>query len=241
MTLTENTTRFSPIVHLTYFTDDDSVIGIPPYEESIRQYFPGYSIKVWSISEVRKELAAARETDLLECFDRLIPFAYKSDLASYFLLKKYGGWYTDLNNKFVAPPPSVTECTMYLFKDVHDEPAPWSISTSIFYAQAESPALSKALELVIENCQSQKFGNTPLCVTGPTVFGSAIATIGLAPGVNYHTGEFVYHGDQKVFTTREKELFALYKPHGLGHGDSGVRGGNNYSELWWERRIYSSD
>lgn len=240
MTSTEKKTHSSAIIHLTYFTNESGV-GTPANQESIRQFFPDHEVKVWSISDVRNEMIAGQEYELLECFDRLIPFAYKSDVASYFLVKKYGGWYTDLNNFFVAPPPSVAECTMYLFKDVHDEPAPWSISTSIFYAQAESPALNKAIELVIENCKTHWIGNTPLCVTGPTVFGSAIATVGLVPGVNYHTGQFIFQEEQKVFTTRENDLFALYKPGGLGHGNSGVRGGNNYSELWWKRRIYSSN
>jgi mannosyltransferase OCH1-like enzyme len=240
MTLSETSANEHQLVHLTYFTQDEEAVGKAPNEETIREFFPGHSIRMWTIPAVRAELAADGDPRILECFDHLIPFAYKSDLASYYLLKKYGGWYSDLNNFFVASPPDVSECTMYLFRDVHDEPAPWSISTSIFYSRKASPALTKAIELVLKNYRTKTLGNTPLCVTGPTLLGSAVASVGLAPGVNYHTGEFVYQGEQKVFTTREKELFALYKSNGTQHGESGVPGGNNYSELWWKQNVYSA-
>jgi mannosyltransferase OCH1-like enzyme len=239
MTTAHELNSGQPLVHMTYFSVDPLKTGIPSNFESVKQFFPDHLVKVWSIAEVRDVMISRHDEELLECFDCLIPLAYKSDLASYYLLNIFGGWYTDLNNFFTASPPDVSECTMYLFKDIHDEPAPWSISTSIFYARAHSPALVKVLELVLENFRHHRIGNTPLCVTGPTVFGSAIAGVGLIPGVNYHTGEFVYQGEQKVFLTREKELLALYKPNGVGHGESGVPGGNNYTELWYSRQVYS--
>lgn len=239
MTETNGLTPEPPLVHMTYFSDDSSARGIPANEESIHRFFQEHRLKVWTIAEVRELMINRQDLELLECFDCLNPYAYKSDLASYYILNLFGGWYTDLNNFFLKSPPDVTECTMYLFKDVHDEPAPWSISTSMFYARAHSPALARTLVLILENFRNRNIGNTPLCVTGPTVFGSAIAGLGLIPGVNYHTGEFVYKGEQKVFLTREKELLALYKPNGVGHGNSGVAGGNNYTELWQNRQVYS--
>ncbi|WP_280797996.1 glycosyltransferase [Aurantimicrobium minutum] len=210
----------------------------PANAESIAHYFPRHTMKVWSRQDVEELMRARRDFALLKNFNSLIPLAYKSDLASYYLLYTFGGWYTDLNNFFVSEPPDVSECTMYLFKDVHDEPAPWSISTSMFYSRAGSPSLKRAIEMVQFNCDNRVLGNTPLCVTGPTLLGSAIAAIGLVPGVNYHTGEFVHRGSDKVFETREKELLALYKPNNIAHGESGVPGGNNYTELWHQGRVF---
>lgn len=240
MTSGERSEEHLKRVHLTYFTEDPVSEFRPANLETIQQHFPDHDVTVWTLSEVHKLMLDNGHAEIAQCFVDLIPFAYKSDLASYYLLNLYGGWYTDVNNFFVAGPPDVSECTMYLFTDVHDEPAPWSISTSMFYARANSPALSRVIDLVLENYRRRWLGNTPLCVTGPTVFGSAIASVGLVPGVNYHTGEFVYQGENKVFTTREKELLAMYKPNGVGHGDSGIPGGNNYTDLWNQRHVFNN-
>ncbi|HLP23991.1 MAG TPA: hypothetical protein VK139_08145 [Microbacteriaceae bacterium] len=226
-------------VHLTTFCDDVEYVGEPANHASLKAWFPESEIRVWSVNAVRQLMLTRGDRVVLDAFDRLRPFAYKSDLASYYLLTTLGGWYTDLNNHFVAVPPETEEFSMVVFRDVLDVNAPWSIATTLMWAAPNNVALNRAIELVVGNCERRDYGRTPLGVTGPTLLGQAIGGVGLTPRTNYYTGMFYSSGPQKGLWTRDGELFARYKPEALGPGESGVPGGNHYPSMWFAGEVYA--
>ncbi|MGH7115536.1 MAG: glycosyltransferase [Stellaceae bacterium] len=70
---------------------------------SLRAVYPDAQYRLWSGKELRDAIAESFEPAVLHAFDRLRPFAYKSDLARLCLLYLYGGLYADLAMRAVNP------------------------------------------------------------------------------------------------------------------------------------------
>ena len=55
----------------------------------------------------------------------------------------------------------------------------WACANGAFYVTANHPGLTRSIEIILEHCRHNYYGATPLCPTGPTVGGRAIAEVGL--------------------------------------------------------------
>jgi hypothetical protein len=62
----------------------------------------------------------------------------------------------------------------------------WACATTVLYAKPGNAALRTAIEMIVDNCQGQYYGITPLCPTGPTLLGAALA----ANGADCSSGNF---------------------------------------------------
>jgi hypothetical protein len=125
--------------------------------------------------------------------------------------------------------------------------APWAIQNGLFYTRANSPILAGAVEAVCENVENRYFGDSPLDPTGPNLFGRMISMH--AEDLKCIFGEFRPLTPQYSFTNlmyfaSSGFLVAQHKTSwapGLEGGDFsklGVKGTNNYKELWQARDIY---
>ena len=87
------------------------------------------------------------------------------------------------------------------------------------------------------------YGLTPLCPTGPSLWGKAIASIGIDQ--NVIIGDFmeltpIHNTKNKAMVLPDGSIFAFNKDAPGGDLKSlGCQGTNNYNELWKSKRIYN--
>jgi hypothetical protein len=118
--------------------------------------------------------------------------------------------------------------------------APWQIANGLFYSIRKNPVLRLAIDMIIDNVAKKYYGQRTLSVTGPELFGKAIANYGYdVSNVQYLVGDFVdtSETDRKQIVINGKTL-ALHKK-GLG-GQVNIEGTNNYVELWHNKDIYNN-
>ncbi len=225
----------------------DGLDKMPPALEravsSVRGCFPSCLYSLYDKTTLREFISKNYESETLWAFDRLKPYAYKADLGKYCILYKQGGWYFDISINCRGGLNLPHDIEAVLFRDIQQNSlTSWSVSAGVIYSKPGNAIFRTAIDLVIKNCKQEYYGITPLCPTGPTLFGQAVASLGSAPKVI--CGDYIYltpgyHKKNNAFVLPDGEIFAWGKREGGGDlAALGATGVNNYNELWRSRHVY---
>ena len=241
--LTENNNIFQ------IFISDDGVIPdkIARCIETVRAFGKLHSHHLFDGERLRAFIAAEYPAEVLAAYDKLIPYAFKSDLGRLCLLHRYGGWYLDITLTLRGNLPRVEGFHHVLFKDSPiPGRQPWLIASGMIFAIAGSPIMATAIESIVENCRTQYYGTGPLDLAGPGVLGRAAALHG--PERRNIQGMFMaltplHKRPNYAFVMPDGQILAWGKESagthaGNGLGDLGVTGGNSYTDLYNRREVY---
>ena len=230
-----------------YFTDTNE--GVPPYiQECIdtaKNLFSGFTHQLYDLALAREYLATKFGAEILDVFDKLRPYSYKSDLLRYCLLYAEGGWYFDAAIKPLMALEVGQDVETIAFRDMPIiSQTNWACSTGVLYAKPWSKVFSNAIERVVKNCRDNYYGTNALCPTGPVVLGRAFAEEGEGTGRIF--GEFMYltpalKKKNGSFVLPDGTLFAFAKPAGGGDLSAlGAVGTNNYNDFYHARTVYNT-
>jgi hypothetical protein len=219
--------------------------------DSFKKACAGIEHRLFTHAHIREFLAKEFGTDVLSAYDSLKPYTYKADLAKYCIIHHFGGVYADLSVYFLRRwPPAPAEIAnstdrIGIFRG--GDFAPWSVPPTLFSAPKGHKALGKVIDLVCENVRKKYYGSTPLCPTGPVLFGKALAmTCEPAEILN---GKYVWVDPQgkmaKLISEKNiafafnDRLIAVRRKRGGGpQTELGLVGGNQYTGAWKARDIY---
>lgn len=204
-------------------------------------------------TNLRDWIGDVMDQSVLFAFDCLKPLAFKADLARYCLIYHYGGWYGDITLKPLVGMRLASEIDFAFFYDSGSGlPSPMrsshDVMNAFFYSKARHPVLSSTIEQILKNVNERYYGFTSLCPTGPTLFGRSVAQF--APSPKMLMGHFIpltpsHPNQNKAFVAQDGSIVALHKsawhsnhPTGGNLSSFGIKGSNNYQELWQNRDIY---
>jgi mannosyltransferase OCH1-like enzyme len=206
--------------------------------------FPDAKHVIYNNDLLRSFIADNYEEHVLWAYDTLKPYAYKADLGRFCLLNKLGGWYFDIAVRVMNPVEVGDRIEWLAFRDIQRfSYTSWACANTVLYSKPDNIALTTAIEMIVNNCQEKYYGITPLCPTGPTLLGAALAA-------NGGNANFVYGDYLELTPTHEQKNRAFVLPNGTimawskpsGGGDLtgvGAKGVNNYNELWHSRQVYA--
>lgn len=199
----------------------------------------GTGYKLWLHDELRQLISDSYSPEVMWAYDRLRPFAYKSDLARLILGHRFGGWYLDLSvyrPRLINPGDNV----FVGFCDLNNDHSSWKVANNYFYVSQGSSICEAAIAQIVVNCRDEYYGKDPHFPTGPSVLGRVIAQIGC--DLPLKMGSYIW-----LRHRRNKYFFPGIGVVGRGKvggkfrgGQSGVPGGNNYNQMWRERTVYES-
>ena len=213
---------------------------------TVRQAFPEADHQIYTKESLRAFIEANYEEEVLWAYDCLKAYSYKADLGRFCLLNKLGGWYMDIAVRMVNPVEVGPRIKFLAFRDIQRfSYTSWACATTILYSQPDNKALQIAIKAIVANCKEEYYGITPLCPTGPTLLGRALAAHG-------GQSDFVYGDYLELTPTHEQKNRAFVLPDGTimawskpsGGGDLtgvGAKGVNNYNELWGTREVYATE
>lgn len=235
------------------FTDCDAGQQVLPASlanaaQSAQLAFADHRYQLFDLQMAEGFIATYFSQRVLDSFLALRPYAYKSDLARYCILHELGGWYVDIGLKLLNPIRASDEADLIAFADRGcPSCAPWAIQNGLFFAKAGSPILADAIEAICQNVEERYYGQSPLDPTGPNLFGTIISQHAatrhcifgefrpLTPGLPL--ANLMYISSSGYLIAQHKTSWAP----GVEGGDFsklGVKGTNNYKELWHARNIY---
>jgi hypothetical protein len=217
-------------------TDDDIAPSLPPSTQSFTQHFD--KVDYFDNAEIRKFLKINFDSDVLAAYETLTPYACKKDLASYAIIYKNGGWFSDISNTFLVRPAILEfNNSLIFFRDRQvNSKTSWAVQNSLFYFPKEHPILLEAMTQVLRNVATQYYGLTPLSVSATSVFGRAIATFGETSEMLI--GTFAVEDEQAYFQLPKKIRIAKYKEKLMMRSGLFTPGWNDYTSIWNSRNVY---
>ncbi len=212
---------------------------------TVKASFPSTNHTVYTKETLRQFIADNYDPDVLWAYDCLKPYSYKADLGRFCLLNKLGGWYMDIAIRVVNPVEVGPRIKWLAFRDIQRFSfTSWACATTVLYSQPDNPALTTAIQLIVNNCHERFYGITPLCPTGPTLLGQALAMNG--PNADFIYGDYLeltptHEQKNRAFVLPDGTIMAWSKPSSGGDLTGvGAKGVNNYNELWAKRDVYAS-
>jgi mannosyltransferase OCH1-like enzyme len=212
---------------------------------TVKNAFPNDNHTIYDKNSLRQFISDNYNADVLGAYDSLRPYSYKADLGRFCLLNKIGGWYFDIAVRMVNPVEVGDRIKFLAFRDIQRFSfTSWSCATTVLYSRPNNPALQTAIEMIVNNCYDKYYGITPLCPTGPTLLGAALAANGSQADFVY--GDFLeltptHEQKNKAFVLPDGTIMAWHKPSGGGDLTGvGAKGVNNYNEMWNKREVYAS-
>jgi mannosyltransferase OCH1-like enzyme len=211
---------------------------------TVKNAFPNDNHTIYNKDSLRQFIADNYDADVLGAYDALRPYSYKADLGRFCLLNKLGGWYFDIAVRVMNPVEVGDRIEWLAFRDIQRfSYTSWACATTVLYSKPDNIALTTAIEMIVNNCQEKYYGITPLCPTGPTLLGAALAANGGNP--NFVYGDYLeltptHEQKNRAFVLPDGTIMAWSKPSGGGDLTGvGAKGVNNYNELWAARQVYA--
>ena len=223
--------------------ENDISLSLLNNSQRLINLYPNYTYKLFDNNAIIKFLIQNFDSEILKTYESLIPFSYKSDFARYCLLYKLGGWYFDIGLKVTKPITINKNTNLVFFRDINlYSHTSWACAGGIIFAKQGNKIIKKAIQLVVENAKNNYYGLTPLCPTGPSLWGKAIATLGIDE--NVIIGDFIeltpnHERKNKAMVLSDGTIVAFNKEAEGGDLKAlGCKGTNNYNQYWNEKNIY---
>ena len=229
-----------PLFHQIAFSSESNSYIPNKFSVRIKQQVGKQNYKLWNLTDTRDFLKKHYHNSVLEAFEILKPFAFKSDLARYCIINHFGGFYGDLSVNRLRQF-STEDRDMIIFRDGNSDRTSWKVCNNFFYSKPNNPILDYAIHEVVTNVNFMYYGHDPHFPTGPSVLGRAVAHAGL--DLNLLVGEYWWFKYRKnKFVLPGNSVVARHKRGGAYKGgQSGVLGGNNYNEIWKARFVYGEN
>ena len=239
-------------------TDQEQPDQLPEsLEEASRlsqNYFHPFLYKRWNNNSLKDFISEYFPPDVVSAYDALRPLAYKADLGRFCLMHAFGGWYADISLKIAAPLLSELECKgLGFFRDYGPGiPSPmanaFDVVNGLFYADAGHPALKRCIDQIVCHVSNRYYGFTSVSPTGPRLFGRVLAgfDLGLVRQIGYfmpltpglRQRNLAYVLNDGTICGWHKSSWHPEHPGGGDLASVGLKGTNNYNEIWRNRQVY---
>ena len=211
--------------------------------DCFRECYHDFKHTLYNDDSLRNFIFNNFENDVVEAYDKIIPFAYKADLGRYCLLYKLGGVYADLSVIFFRRLwlDDFSGKNLIFFRDGYSH-APWIISNSILLARPGNLLFRNLIDKIVEHARDEYYGFNPLCPTGPNLLGRIAAQTlemdefitGEVLKINKNLETWSY-----AYLLPNGEIYAVNIKNGNGLTSLGAGFSNNYNDYWRTRSVYN--
>ena len=194
---------------------------------------PEHDLILFFLNDCREYLKNNfKDTDFLQTFDCLIPYAFKCDFMRYCILYKEGGWYSDwkqecLYYNILNILDSNKKNNIVLFEDKDGITTDNFIQNNFIGCIKGHIFLKEAINTIINNVKYNISGSTPLHVTGPALLYNLYNKHNYSFILNgYFTNNFIVYknsNNNSIKVIRHKPKINLGQDW---------ENGKNYIKLW---------
>ena len=229
-----------------FLSDSDAELSpfLKHATSTVQGAFPNADYQLYNKETLRNFISENYGESVVSAYDCLKPYSYKADLGRFCLLNKLGGWYLDIGVRVVNPVEVGERIDFLAFRDIQRFSfTSWACATTVLYSKPDNTALQFAIEMIVNNCKNKYYGVTPLCPTGPSLLGAALAANG--GETNFVYGDYLeltptHEQKNRAFVLPDGTIMAWSKPSGGGDLTGiGAKGVNNYNELWAAKQVYA--
>lgn len=210
--------------------------------ELLKRDNPDLHFHLYDLKKCREFIQNHYSPDTLMAFDKLKPYAYKSDLWRYCILYKKGGIYMDI--KF-TPIKENFELSSFLDKEYFcidwsdkttEEKIDYScgICNGFIVCKPNNPIFKKCIDQIIDNIKNHYYGINSLYPTGPMLLNSYFT---LFMKKKLELDLYKDKDNQITLRKQKKPIFKYYKEYREEQEKNTDI--PHYGELWKNRDIYN--
>ncbi len=213
--------------------------------QSFKTCYPSASYTLYDNKSTQKIIASNFDSDVLDAYNRLVPYAYKADLARYCILYLRGGVYSDISHLHINPMKIQKDTKLVFFRDIAFIHPSFAVSNGVIYAEPGEQDLYNIINRIVENCHTRFYGHHPLDPTGPYLLGKYVAQLDSQKHIVFGDSTAIVVGENPdaaqrhiIKFTPDGNLIAFRNKRNDSSIDEFIRGGNSYADLWRERKVY---
>ena len=184
----------------TWHTKDISV-EMKENIELLKTQHSDFEYNLYDIEDCREFIGKNFSEEILNTYDDLVPYAYKSDLFRYCILYIYGGIYLDVKYQFFNSfnlNYLIDREHFVLDRPGYALPGNISIQNGVIITRAGNPILLDSINEIVLNVKNNYYGHSSLCPTGPCLLGVIYRKY-------YKTNEFMmYFNNEGTMITYDK-------------------------------------
>lgn len=140
--------------------------------DKFRALNPDYNYHLFTDDDMDNFVNEHFKGEIADCFNKINIIVAKVDFWRYLVLYKYGGVYLDMDSSIEINLNKLIREDDDAIISVEGNPGAY-LQWGLIYKK-EHPILKKTIEFVVDNIKNNRFPNSVLRMTGPTVYSRAI-------------------------------------------------------------------
>jgi len=230
------------VIHKVLIVEDGKLPVLPDgMKKALETWYrmnPGYRVKMYSGDDCVAYIKEHFDDEILEAYNTLQPYAYKSDLARQLILYNEGGWYTDMRMVCLQPLEALNALNKDFYACIDTPQKQVCICNGFIGSESGHPIAKKMIDIVLWNVKQRHYGLDCLCPTGPGVYINACIDYMRTKASNCAIGKHVIENGEQFMDFGNARLIKVKYNNAKGADNSDVRGANDYGEMWRSGQIY---
>lgn len=204
--------------------------------QSIFELNPSYDYQFYNDQQCRSFIKKYFDKKVVQCYDKLFPILYKSDLFRYCLLYIKGGIFID--DKFILRKSFDDLIDEYNTSFYCQDADPELICNTILITQRGNEKYKQIIDTIVNNMENHFYGKCPEHPTGSRLFGEIMNNEQTSLYFDYNEEEY-YYKKGKLSLKKNNELFLNTLYDGLFYNDNNsYHLKHNYEECFNHKLIY---
>lgn len=177
------------------------------------------------------------KNDVINCYNNLVPPAYKADLWRLCVIYEYGGVYSDATQRFLKPIEEIFDFNkeINMIKDKYKRRGKKiyiGLQIGLFSAPKKHPFLLKYIQEIILNVKNKFYGISCLSPTGPLCAFKVALRYNYLNKINIPLAQF-----KRCYKNKKGEIVVLTKLESHNQIIKKTKA-NHYYTLWSKKKIY---
>lgn len=176
-----------------------------------------------------------------DCYYTLVPQSFRADLWRLCVLYLWGGIYVD---HATQPLRSITYLMHKAPLIVAKDNIPGFIHNGFIIARPNNPHIAAYIDKIVDNVEARRYGQTPLCVTGPGAFGESLDPYRkLDVGINTtpHVYVLQHQFGPRQSIVDETGTVVVYKKYSFCNNiKDKLFNKNSYHRIWHRNELYAA-
>ena len=230
------------IIHKVIIVEDGKLPklndGMKKAIETFYRLNPGYKVKLYTGEDCINYIKEHYDTDTLNLYNSLKPYAYKSDFIRQLILYKEGGWYTDIRMVDLQPLDILNNQNREFYACIDTPQRQMCMCNGFIGVKPGHEITKKMIDLITWNIKHKHYGLDCLNVTGPATYMNACIDFLRKNNEKCFIGKHVIeNGEQLMYFANMKFIKVKYND-AKGADNSDTRGTNDYGEMWRNDDVY---
>lgn len=231
------------VIHKIIIVDGGKIPTLPEgMKRAIESFYrvnPGYTMKLYSGDDCVDYIKKHFDNEILDAYNSLKPYAYKSDLMRQLILYNEGGWYTDARMIDLQPLDILNRASKEFYA-CFDTPQTQQlcICNGFIGIVPKHPITKKMIDLILWNIKQKHYGVDCLNVTGPAAYMIACADYMRFNGEKCMIGTHLIDNNEQFMDFGNLRFIKVKYNNAEGADNSDLEGSNDYGVLWRNGDIY---